>query len=162
MAEASAPSLLDRYVAAVLRHRWPVVALATVLMLAMTAGAPSITVTNDYRILFSDDNPQLIAYNALENTYAVSNRALIAVAPRDGSVFTQETLGSIVELTDAAWQAPYSSRVDSLTNYSPQRGGRRGRPDRRPARRGCQRAERCRSGQDRGDRAGRGQTLPAA
>ena len=118
MAEASAPSLLDRYVAAVLRHRWPVVALATLLMLAMTAGAPSITVTNDYRILFSDDNPQLIAYNALENTYAVSNRALIAVAPRDGSVFTQETLGSIVELTDAAWQAPYSSRVDSLTNYS--------------------------------------------
>ena len=118
MAEASTPSLLDRYVAAVLRHRWPVVALATLLMLAMTAGAPSITVTNDYRILFSDDNPQLIAYNALENTYAVSNRALIAVAPRDGSVFTQETLGSIVELTDAAWQAPYSSRVDSLTNYS--------------------------------------------
>ena len=118
MVEASAPSLLDRYVAAVLRHRWPVVALATLLMLAMTAGAPSITVTNDYRILFSDDNPQLIAYNALENTYAVSNRALIAVAPRDGSVFTQETLGSIVELTDAAWQAPYSSRVDSLTNYS--------------------------------------------
>ncbi len=112
------PSLLDRYVAAVLRHKWLVAALATVVMLVIAAGAPTLTVTNDYRILFSDDNPQLIAFNALENTYAVSNRALIAVAPREGTVFTRETLGAVEELTEAAWQAPYSSRVDSLTNYS--------------------------------------------
>lgn len=118
MPEAQATSLLDRYVAGVLRHRWPVAALATVFMLAMTAGVPFITVTNDYRVLFSDDNPQLIAFDALENTYAVANRALIAVAPRDGDMFTREALGAVVELTDAAWQAPYSSRVDSLTNYT--------------------------------------------
>ena len=104
--------------AAVLCYRWPVVALTTALMLAATAGVASITITNDYRILFSEDNPQLLAFDALENTYAVSNRALIAVAPREGTVFTREALGAIVELTDAAWQAPYSSRVNSLTNYS--------------------------------------------
>ena len=118
MPEAQTPSPLDRYVDGVVRHRWPVVGLATVFMLALTAGVPYITVTNDYRILFSEDNPQLIAYNALENTYSVANRALIAVAPRDGDMFTREALGAVVELTDAAWQAPYSSRVDSLTNYS--------------------------------------------
>ena len=118
MVKAPTPSLLDRYVVAIVSHRWLVVALATVLMLAVTAGARFITVTSDYLVLFRDDNPQLLAFQALENTYSATDRALIAVAPREGSVFTSEALGAIVELTDAAWEAPYSSRVDSLTNYS--------------------------------------------
>ena len=109
---------LERYIAAVLRRRWLVVALATLVMLAITAGARFITVTNDYRVLFSEDNPQLAAFDALENTYSTSNAALIAIAPRDGSVFTREALGAIEELTEAAWRAPYSSRVNSLTNYT--------------------------------------------
>ena len=109
---------LERYIAAVLSRRWLVVVLATLVMLAMTAGARFITVTNDYRVLFSEDNPQLAAFDALENTYSVSNAALIAIAPRDGSVFTREVLVAIEELTEAAWRAPYSSRVNSLTNYT--------------------------------------------
>ena len=109
---------LDTYIAAILRRRWLVVALATLVMLATTAGVRFITVTNDYHVLFSEDNPQLAAFNALENTYSVSNTALIAIAPREGSVFTREALGAIEELTEAAWRTPYSSRVNSLTNYT--------------------------------------------
>ena len=109
---------LERYIAAVLRRRWLVVVLATLVMLAITAGARFITITNDYRVLFSEDNPQLAAFDALENTYSASNAALIAIAPRAGSVFTREALGAIEELTEAAWRAPYSSRVNSLTNYT--------------------------------------------
>ena len=109
---------LERYIAAILHRRWLVVALATLVMLVITAGARFITVTNDYRVLFSADNPQLAAFDALENTYSTSNAALIAIAPRDGSVFTREALGAIEELTEAAWRAPYSSRVNSLTNYT--------------------------------------------
>ena len=109
---------LERYTDAVLRYRWLVVALATLVMLAITAGIRFITVTNDYRILFGEDNPQLAAFDALENTYSASKAVLIAVAPRDGSVFTREALGAVEELTEAAWRAPYSSRVNSLTNYT--------------------------------------------
>ena len=87
-------------------------------MLALTAGAGFVGVTNDYRSLFDEDNPQMAALDALEETYGPSNRALIAIAPRKGSVFTRETLGAIVALTDAAWKSPHSTRVDSLTNYS--------------------------------------------
>ena len=112
------PSPLHRYIATILRRRWLVVALATLVMLATTAGVRFITVTNDYRVLFSEDNPQLAAFNALENTYSVSNTALIAITPREGSVFTREALGAVEELTEAAWRAPYSSRVNSLTNYT--------------------------------------------
>ena len=118
MAKALTPVLLDRYVATVLSRRWLVVALAVLLMVVMTAGVRFISVTNDYRIMLGEDNPQLAAFDALENTYSVSNKALIAVAPREGSVFTRETLGAIEKLTEAAWGAPYSNRVDSLTNYS--------------------------------------------
>ena len=110
--------VLDRYIATVLGRRWLVVVLAVLLMLVMTAGVRFIAVTNDYRIMFGEDNPQLAAFDALQNTYSASDKALIAIAPREGSVFTRETLGAIEELTEAAWGAPYSSRVDSLTNYT--------------------------------------------
>ena len=71
---------LDRYTAAILRRRWLVIALAGLLMLALTAGARFIGVTNDYRSLFDADNPQLAAFNAFENVYGATNTALIAVA----------------------------------------------------------------------------------
>ena len=109
---------LESYIAAIMRLRWIVVALAALVMLAAAAGVRHLTVTNDYRILFSAENPQFLALDALENTYSRSNSALIAVAPREGSVFTREALGSVEELTEAGWRAPYSSRVNSLTNHT--------------------------------------------
>ena len=54
MVETMTPVLLDRYIAVILRYRWPVATLATLLMLVMTAGARFIAVTNDYRILFGE------------------------------------------------------------------------------------------------------------
>jgi len=109
---------LDRYADVILRRRWPVAVLATVLMLAAAGGARFIGITNDYRSLFDEDNPQLAALDALEETYASSNTALVAIAPREGSVFTRETLAAVEELTEAAWRTPWSTRVDSLTNFS--------------------------------------------
>ena len=111
-------SALDRYADGILRRRWPVAVLATVIMLAAAGGARFIGITNDYRSLFDEDNPQLAALDALEETYASSNTALVAIAPREGSVFTRETLAAIEELTEAAWRTPWSTRVDSLTNFS--------------------------------------------
>ena len=116
------PPPLERYTATILRRRWLTVLLASLAMLAMAAGARFITVTNDYRILFGEDNPQLMAFDALENTYSVSNQALIAVTPREGKVFTREALGAVAELTEAGWRAPYSGRVNSLTNYTHSEG----------------------------------------
>ena len=109
---------LDRYIAFLLRRRWLVLASAVVLMLAMGAGLRFIIMSNDWRDLLDEDNPQLVAFDALEYTYSSTNAALIAVAPKGGSVFTREALGAIEELTEAAWRIPWSSRVDSLTNYN--------------------------------------------
>ena len=109
--------IVESFIEMVLRRRWLVLALAALVMVALTAGVSFVGVTNDYRSLFDEDNPQLASLNALEATYGTSNRALIAIAPRNGSVFTSETLGAIEDLTEAAWQTPYSTRVDSLSNH---------------------------------------------
>ena len=109
---------MNRYIDIVLRRRWQVLVLVSLLMALVTAGAKYITVGYDYRLLLGKDNPQLAAFDALENTYTSSNTALIAIAPRKGSVFTRETLAAIEELTDAAWLTPHSTRINSLTNYS--------------------------------------------
>ena len=109
---------LDRYTAFTLRYRWLVLASAVVAMLVLTAGVHFITISNDWRDMLDKDNPQLVAFDALEDTYTATNAALVAVAPKGGSVFTREALGAIEELTEAAWRVPSSTRVDSLTNYN--------------------------------------------
>ncbi len=109
---------VDHYLDVVLRRRWLIVGLVSLLMLLMTAGTRYITVSDDYRILLGKDNPQLAAFDILQDTYSKSDTALIAIATREGSVFTREALGAIEELTEAAWKTPHSSRVDSLTNYN--------------------------------------------
>ena len=81
MADTKIPVLLDRYIDTILRRRWLVIVSAGLIMLAMTGGVPFIGVTNDYRSLFDEGNPQLAAFDALEATYTDSNTALIAISP---------------------------------------------------------------------------------
>lgn len=109
--------LPERYPTFILHHRWSVLALAALVMLALATGAPGLTVSGSYRVLFGKDNPHLLAFDELQDTYSASRSALIAITPREGTVFTRGTLAAIEELTEAAWQTPYSLRVDSLTNY---------------------------------------------
>ena len=108
----------DRFVRVVLHHRWLVVILAVLLVFLAAGGIRLVVITSDYRMMFGENNPQLAAFDALERDYAASYRALIAVASAEGSVFTRRALGAMEELTEAAWHTPYSTRVDSLTNYS--------------------------------------------
>ncbi len=109
--------LLDRYINFILCHPWAVVLLATLPMLAAAAGLPNLTVDTNYRVLFGEDNPDLRAFDELQDTYSASRSALIAISPKEGTVFTREHLAAIEELTEAAWQTPHSTRVNSLTNY---------------------------------------------
>ena len=107
----------DRYAEFLLRYRWLVLASAVAVMLVLTAGLQFIIASNDWRDNLDENNPHLLAYDALEDTYTATNAALLAVAPEGGSVFTREALVALEELTEAAWRVPWSTRVDSLTNY---------------------------------------------
>ena len=110
--------MMDRYLDFVLRRRWLILGAASLVVLAAAVGIPGVTYSNSYRVLFGKDNPHLIAFDKLQDTYSASRSALIAISPAEGTIFTRETLAAIEELTEAAWRIPHSVRVDSLTNYN--------------------------------------------
>jgi uncharacterized protein len=101
----------------VTKHPWWVIFLTLFLVIAASAGLKNIEFTNNYRIFFGKENPQLLAFDALQNTYSKSDNLMFVVEPENGEIFTRETLQAIVELTKEGWQLPYSSRVDSITNF---------------------------------------------
>ena len=67
---------------------------------------PRLSVSNSYRVLFGENNPDLLAFDELQDTYVASRSALIAVSPREGTVFTRDVLAAVEELTATAWQTP--------------------------------------------------------
>jgi uncharacterized protein len=101
----------------VIRWRATILLVSAVLVVAVASGARYIEFSNDYRVYFSEDNPQLKAFEALQNVYSKTDNVLFAVAPKDGQVFSRKTLASVEWLTAQAWKLPYASRVDSLTNF---------------------------------------------
>ncbi len=114
---------LDSSIAHVMRRRWLTILLSVIVMLLLAAGAQNlVSVDVDSRNHFSKDDPNLVALEQLEGTYAISDTMLVALAPKSGTVFTQESLLAIEELTEALWRTPYVIRVDSLANYSHSEG----------------------------------------
>ncbi len=114
---------IEACTALVMGRRWLTVLLSVIVILALAAGARNIIVVDvDVRNHFGHDDPHIIALEQLENTYALSDSALVAVAPKTGTIFTQEALVAIEELTERLWHTPYVTRVDSITNYSHSEG----------------------------------------
>ncbi|MBW2149898.1 MAG: MMPL family transporter, partial [Deltaproteobacteria bacterium] len=99
------------------KRRWWIIVATAVVVVTAASGAQFLTFNRDNRVFFSKENPQLLALEALENTYTKNQNVLFAIAPKKGNVFTRETLAAVEELTEASWKMPYSSRVDSITNF---------------------------------------------
>ncbi|MDD9984251.1 MAG: MMPL family transporter, partial [Gammaproteobacteria bacterium] len=114
---------LETCIASVMGRRWLTILLSVLVMLALAAGAQNlVSVDVDVRNHFKKNDPHIIALDHLEETYAISDTALIAVAPQSGTIFTQEALIAIEELTEQLWRTPYVTRVDSIANYSHSQG----------------------------------------
>ena len=101
----------------VIKARWWIILSTLLLVMVAASGARFLEFSTNYRVFFSEDNPELMAFESLQDTYTKNDNVLIVIAPEDGQVFTRETLSVVEELTQAAWQTPYSLRVDSLTNF---------------------------------------------
>lgn len=101
----------------VIKWRWLIILLTLILILAAANGGQYLVFKTSYRVFFGADNPQLLAFEALENTYTKNDNVMFVLSPKDGNVFRQETLAAVEELTEKAWQIPYSIRVDSISNF---------------------------------------------
>jgi len=101
----------------IVRNPWIVIALSILFVAIPATGLSKLYFDSSYRVYFSDDNPELLNLEAIEATYNESHNVIIVVAPHDGDVFTAKTLSAIEQLTEQAWQVPFSRRVDSITNF---------------------------------------------
>lgn len=94
-----------------------IIVLSIMLVLIPGTGVTKLYFDSSYRLYFDKDNPQLLELEAIEATYTESHNVIIVVEPKDGNVFTARTLEAIEQLTESAWQIPFSRRVDSITNF---------------------------------------------
>ncbi len=108
---------ISKFATTVVKRRWLILLGALVLTVMAIMGAGNLKFNNDYHIYFDDDNPQVLAFDGLQEKYTKDDNAFIVIAPKSGKVFTKETLGAIEELEQLSWQVPYSTRVDALSNY---------------------------------------------
>ena len=101
----------------VLDHRLTVIFLAIAAVCLLGAGTSRLAFDTSYRVFFSEDNPELLAFERIEETYIKDDNVQLVLAPADGNVFSAKTLSLVEALTQDAWQTPFSSRVDSITNF---------------------------------------------
>lgn len=121
LARSRAKTGFDRkvinFAAWVLRWRWPVLIFCILFAVAAASGVRHLGFTSDYRVFFGDDNPQLLTYEVLQKTYTKDDNVSFVLKPDDGQVFSPRFLTALRDLTNASWQVPYSTRVDSITNF---------------------------------------------
>ena len=108
---------IERYIDAIIRWRWAVLAVMLLLAIGVGTGVRHLGLVTSYRAFFGEDNPDLLLFEAIEDIYSQSDGILFVLRPDDGDVFNARTMAAVAELTERAWQIPYSTRVDSITNF---------------------------------------------
>ena len=109
--------MMNSYSLLLHRYRWAIFLISIGLIIGLATGVKNLTFSADYRVFFDSDNEQLQDFNRLQGTYTNTDNLLFVIAPKSGNVFDKKTLEAVAELTDAAWQLPFSQRVDSITNF---------------------------------------------
>lgn len=97
--------------------RYIIIAVTLVLVGAASSGILQLKFSTDYRAFFNKDNPELLAFEALENTYEKSDNVLFMIVPDDRDALSEQSLAAAVWLTERSWQTPFATRVDSITNF---------------------------------------------
>jgi predicted RND superfamily exporter protein len=113
--------VIDRVAAAltrgVMRYRWLVIAVSVVLAVAIGSGAARLEFSTNYRVFFSEANPELQAFENLQDTYTKNDNFLFVVDPASTDAFDAQVLQAVERITEAAWQIPFAIRVDSISNF---------------------------------------------
>jgi predicted RND superfamily exporter protein len=96
---------------------WLVMLVALLVLAVVASGARSLSFSNNYRVFFSSDNPELVSFEAFQDTYTKNDNFLFVLQPGDGNTFSPQVTDAIEAVTAAAWQIPFTIRVDSVSNF---------------------------------------------
>ena len=83
-----------------LHHKWWSLLFMLVLTVAMALPMGNLSMSTEYRAYFGSENPQLMAFDNVEDTYSKIDNALFVVQPANKQVFSQESYPIIQRLTD--------------------------------------------------------------
>jgi len=100
----------------VVKNKW-LVLLGSIILVMLLGSKGKMEFDGDYHVFFSKSNPELEAFDALQDKYTKDDNVILVLSPDNGDVFTKKNLTAIEELTATAWNTPYSSRVDAITNF---------------------------------------------
>ncbi|NVJ51035.1 MAG: MMPL family transporter [Gammaproteobacteria bacterium] len=100
-------------------YRWRSAILATTLLVAVAslAALPSLYFSNDFRVYFSEKNPQLAAFEKFEAEFSSHDSIAFIIQSDGNSWFNNRYLTALNQATEAAWKLPGVTRVNSLANY---------------------------------------------
>ena len=71
----------------IVARKWLLIALAAALVAILSSGIGKLYFDSSYRVFFSDKNPELLAFEALENTYTKDDNIIIVLSPNEGTIF---------------------------------------------------------------------------
>ena len=109
---------VDYLAETIIRYR-PLCIIISILILAgLAQGLSKINFNPDINAFFPENDTLTTSHLSIEDTYSSMDNAVIGIGVKEGTVFTNEILSLIEDLTEKAWKTPHSLRVDSLSNYS--------------------------------------------
>ncbi len=74
----------------IVANKWVLIALAATLVATLSSGMDKLYFDSSYRVFFSEKNPELLAFEALENTYTKDDNIIIVLSPNEGTIFEQK------------------------------------------------------------------------
>ncbi len=96
---------------------WVILVITLLLVGSVGFGAKNLYFRGDYKVFFEPDNPQRVAFEKMQNIFNKSENIAFMVVPKSGTVYQPSTFELLQTLTEASWQIPLSTRVESLANY---------------------------------------------
>ncbi|MDG9667250.1 efflux RND transporter permease subunit [Hahella sp. CR1] len=95
-----------------------VIAFLLLMPVLLSPGLQYIKFNDDYRVYFSKDNVDLVAWENLLDTYSRTDPLIVTVEATQGAdLFSPEVMEAVQRLTEELWQVDFVTRVDSITNF---------------------------------------------
>ena len=102
----------------IIRYRPLCIIISILILVGLAQGLSKINFNPDINAFFPENDTLTTSHLSIEDTYSSMDNAVIGIGVKEGTVFTNEVLSLIEDLTERAWKTPHSLRVDSLSNYS--------------------------------------------
>ncbi len=101
----------------VLQYRFLVI-IACLLLVALAAtGNQHLRFNPDIRSLYDQQHPVVQQLAQVEEEFTKRDQIIIVLSLEQGTVYQADIVKLIQIITDSAWQIPYATRVDSITNF---------------------------------------------